>query len=52
MSFWIGNMVRIFGLFDFFDFLELMEEIEVLVWWRWPEVWEEVVVWMLVRALI
>ena len=23
--------------FDFFDFLELMEEVEVLVWWRWPE---------------
>ena len=25
-------------LFDFFEFLELMEEVEVLVWWRWPEV--------------
>ena len=41
--------------FYFFDFLELMEE--VLVCWRWPEVWGwmwevMVVVWTLVRVLI
>ena len=33
--------------FYFFDFLELME-VEVLMWWRWSEVWgwvwEEVLV--------
>ena len=51
-----GDRVRIFGFFDFFDFLELME-VEVLVWWMWPEVWGwvwevVVVVWTLVRVLI
>ena len=53
-----GDRVRIFGgFFYFFDFLELME-VEVLVWWMWPEVWGwvwevvVVVVWTLVRVLI
>ena len=50
-----GHKVRIFVFFYFFDFLELMEE--VLVCWRWPEVWGwmwevMVVVWTLVRVLI
>ena len=51
-----GHTVRIFVFFFyFFDFLELMEE--VLVCWRWPEVWGwmwevMVVVWTLVKVLI
>ena len=30
---------RFLDFLDLFDFLELMQEVEVLVWWRWPEVW-------------
>ena len=30
---------RFLNFLDLFDFLELMQEVEVLVWWRWPEVW-------------
>ena len=51
-----GHTIRIFFFFFyFFDFLELMEE--VLVCWRWPEVWGwmwevMVVVWTLVKVLI
>ena len=46
---------RFLNFLDLFDFLELMQEVEVLVWWRWPEVWGsmwEVGVWTLVRVLI
>ena len=40
VSFLLGMMIwsEYLDLFDFFDFLELMVEVEVLVWWRWPEV--------------
>ena len=55
MSFWKVIRSGFLFFFYFFDFLELMEE--VLVCWRWPEVWGwmwevMVVVWTLVRVLI
>ena len=56
MSFWkVIPSGFLFFFFYFFDFLELMEE--VLVCWRWPEVWGwmwevMVVVWTLVKVLI
>ena len=30
---------RFFNFLDLFDFLKFMQGVEVLVWWRWPEVW-------------
>ena len=34
--------MNFFYFFYFLCFWELWEEAEVLVWWRWPEVWGSV----------